>query len=114
MLIAGDGPLRAAVEEFCRQHPANSKFLGEVSGERKQKLLLATDVLFCLSASGDMSPLVIPEAFCYGIPVIGSAAGPVAEWMTPGETGWLVALTVPETLGRCHGGDLRESGQCKS
>jgi glycosyltransferase involved in cell wall biosynthesis len=97
-LIAGDGPLRALTEEFCRRHPAHCKFLGEVSGASKHKLLLATDVLFCLSVGGDMSPLVIPEAFGYGIPVIGTAAGAIAEWITPAETGWLVAHGSRENL----------------
>ena len=90
LLIVGAGPLRPRVEEFCRRHPANTKFLGEVSGERKWKLLLATDVLLCLSAAGDMSPLVIGEAFAFGIPVIGSATGAIPERVVPGETGWLV------------------------
>jgi glycosyltransferase involved in cell wall biosynthesis len=90
LLIAGDGPLRPLVEECCARHPAGLRFLGEVSGERKRRLLLATDVLFCLSAAGDMSPLVIPEAFAYGIPVVGSQAGAIPEWVVPGRTGWLV------------------------
>jgi glycosyltransferase involved in cell wall biosynthesis len=89
-LFAGDGPLRPEVEAFCRQHPAHCRFLGEVRGTTKDKLLKAADVLLCLSAAGDMSPRVILEAFAYGIPVLGTAGGVFAEWIRPGETGWLV------------------------
>ena len=90
ILIAGDGPLRPQVEEACRRQPRIFKFLGRVDGERKRRLLLASDVLLCLSAAGDMSPLVIAEAFACGMPVIASAAGAMPERVVDGETGWLV------------------------
>lgn len=90
ILIAGDGPLQPQVEEACRRQPRVLKFLGRVDGERKRRLLLASDVLLCLSAAGDMSPLVIAEAFACGMPVIAAAAGAMPERVIDGKTGWLV------------------------
>jgi glycosyltransferase involved in cell wall biosynthesis len=55
------------------------------------------DVLIVPSIWNDTAPLVIHEAFSFGIPVIGSKLGGITELVTP-EVGWLFDPYQPETL----------------
>ena len=86
--IAGDGPLRADVLRWAERRP-EVEVLGFVSGEAKHRALIAADGLLLPTRATDISPLVIPEALGYGVPVLGSDAGAVAELIRPGVTGWL-------------------------
>ncbi len=86
--IAGDGPLLGEVRDWISGRQG-VEYLGVVSGERKHEILVAADGLLLPTRATDVSPLVMAEALGYGIPVLGSHAGAVAESIQPGVTGWL-------------------------
>lgn len=86
--IAGAGPLAGEVRAWAQGRPG-VEYLGPVSGEKKHEVLVAADGLLLPSRPADVSPLVIPEALGYGVPVLGADAGAVPELITPGVTGWL-------------------------
>jgi glycosyltransferase involved in cell wall biosynthesis len=67
----------------------NLKFYGWVSGAEKEKLFLNSDVFVLPSTWYDNAPLVIFEAYKYGLPVIGSRIGGIPEMIKPDETGFL-------------------------
>jgi glycosyltransferase involved in cell wall biosynthesis len=91
LLIVGDGPERARLEDAVAA-------LGEpgtrvhLTGARKDvpRLLRALDA-FVLSSSTEGLPLVIPEAMASGLPVVSTAVGGIPGVVEEGETGFLVA-----------------------
>jgi glycosyltransferase involved in cell wall biosynthesis len=95
--IAGDGPLAAEVLAWAERRP-EVEYLGVISGEKKHDVLIAADGLLLPTRSTDVSPLVIPEALGYGIPVLGSDAGSVRELIRQGVTGWLCDSSDPDTF----------------
>jgi glycosyltransferase involved in cell wall biosynthesis len=71
LLIAGDGPERAALEAQARGKRV--RFLGEVRGEPKRDLLAAADVMVVPSRV-DGAPMVLAEAAAAGLPVADLSA----------------------------------------
>ena len=67
----------------------NLKFYGWVSGAEKKELFLHSDVCVLPSIWYDNAPLVIFEAYKYGLPVIGSRIGGIPEMIKQDETGFL-------------------------
>jgi len=67
----------------------NIVFHGYVGGRKKEKLLLHCDVSVLPSIWYDNNPLVILEAYKYGIPVIGSRIGGIPEMIQENKTGFL-------------------------
>ena len=111
--IAGDGPLRAEVLAWAGRRPG-VEYLGTVRGEAKHEALIAADALVLPSRAGDVSPLVVPEALAYGVPVLGSDAGVVAELIEPGVTGWLCDVADAGALARRVAEISRRPGQLRS
>ena len=98
-LIAGDGPLRAELEETSRAFrlPDKVKFLGQ--REDVPALLAAADVLVLPSLYEGL-PNVVLEAMRFGKPVVATAAPGTTEVVVDGETGLLVPLRTPTALAR--------------
>lgn len=67
----------------------NLKFYGWVLGAEKEELFLNSDVCVLPSTWYDNAPLVILEAYKYGLPVIGSRIGGIPEMIKQDETGLL-------------------------
>ena len=86
--IAGDGPLLREVIAWAERRP-EVEYLGVIAAEKKHEVLVAADGLLLPTRATDVSPLVIPEALGYGIPVLGSDGGSIPELIRPGVTGWL-------------------------
>jgi glycosyltransferase involved in cell wall biosynthesis len=88
-LIAGDGPLRAALQAQVRALglDAACRFLGDVL--EIESVLAAADVTVLPSLFEGM-PNVVLEAMAMGCPVIATAIGGSSELVRHGETGFLV------------------------
>jgi glycosyltransferase involved in cell wall biosynthesis len=115
-LVAGDGPYLDRVREILGRYNAREavRFAGQVAGSRRQFAYACADALVLPSLPTDrwleQFGRVIPEAFAYGLPVVGSDSGAIGEvvgdagiLVAPGDHLGLaraaVALTDPEVLG---------------
>lgn len=91
LLLAGDGPLRASLEqEAARWRISNwVRFLGFQSDVRP--VLWAADVLAHVPTHfPEGTPNAILEAMAAGLPVLATPVGGISEIVWHGETGWLV------------------------
>lgn len=84
--IAGTGPQ----ESLLRDRYMSSKviFYGYLQDFEKDDLMKKCDILIVPSLCYDNSPIVIYEAFSYGMPVLGSHIGGIPELVRNGETGF--------------------------
>ena len=94
VLFAGDGPLRADLEQLARELGVadRTRFLGNVADV--PGLLAGADV-FALTSFNEGLPLSILEAMAAGLPVVASRVGGTSEVVADGETGLLVVPDDP-------------------
>ncbi len=92
LVIAGAGEEREGLEALCGDLCLSERvyFAGAVRGETKNYLLQNARCLVMPSRGWEGCPLVLMEAFATGIPVLGSNLQGIADFITPGRTGWLV------------------------
>ncbi|MEN3609491.1 glycosyltransferase [Plantactinospora sp. ZYX-F-223] len=98
LVIVGDGPLRERLDGLARELDVSAavRFLGARSHAEALDWLGRSRVLCqpsVTAASGDQEglPTVLLEAAASGRPVVATAHGGIAEAVTDGETGFLVA-----------------------
>ena len=84
LIVAGDGPDRAAVEADARRLGVPAEFLGWVGLERRTLEMRAADVLAVPSVWPEPFGLVGVEAGCVGLPAVGYATGGITDWRLPG------------------------------
>lgn len=91
LVLAGDGPLRGTIEDFCRSHrSARVKMLGQVPYDDVAAYYRSCSVFVLLSLS-DCNPLVILEALHSGIPIVcTNRAGNAPDFVHPGKNGYIV------------------------
>jgi len=96
-VLAGDGPLRAELEQRARELGVASRclFLGERADV--PDLLAAAD-LFLLPSLWEGLPLSVLEAMAAGRPVVATAIGGTDEAVTDGVTGLLVPPRDPAAI----------------
>jgi len=86
LLVAGDGPERARIEEAA---PANVCFLGAQPREQVFELMHAADATL-LSSDWESFGLVVAESLAVGTPVLAASAGGIGELLEDGRNGLLV------------------------
>jgi glycosyltransferase involved in cell wall biosynthesis len=92
LVIVGDGPERAALEDLAKNIYPSVEFTGPRHGQELPPFFLEAD-LFVLPGTGG---LAVQEAMSYGLPVImGEGDGTNDDLVRP-ENGW--QLSAPETL----------------
>jgi glycosyltransferase involved in cell wall biosynthesis len=84
LVVAGDGPDRAALEAA-----GGARFLGAMPRERVLELFRAADAAL-LSSSWENFPHTVVEALAVGTPVIATRTGGVAEVVSDGDNGLVV------------------------
>jgi glycosyltransferase involved in cell wall biosynthesis len=97
LLIAGEGPERAALEDLARREGVADRL--HLPGWRTDTaaLIAAADILVCPSRHEPLGNVVI-EAFGARIPVVAAASAGPKELIVPDEDGILVPLEDPEAL----------------
>jgi glycosyltransferase involved in cell wall biosynthesis len=95
LLIAGEvfpyaAHLRYFEKEVGPRLDNRRRFIGPVGFRRKRRLLTAAQCLLVPSLVPETSSLVAREALACGTPVIGFAAGALAETIDQGQTGFIV------------------------
>ncbi len=76
------------------------RFMGEITDSEKAAAFSQMDVLIVPSIWLENSPLTIQEAFLFGVPVITSNIGGMAELVEDGKNGLLFKVGDPEDLRR--------------
>ncbi len=92
LLIAGEGPERAALEALARREGVAGRVRLPGWSEDRAALLAAADLLVCPSRHEPLGNVII-EAFSARLPVVAAAAQGPAELITGGADG---ILTPPE------------------
>ncbi|MDX2176800.1 MAG: glycosyltransferase family 4 protein [Candidatus Sumerlaeia bacterium] len=92
VVVAGDGPERAGLEEACRQYGFGSRvrFLDRVSSDGLARLFSAADVFLNPDAGSPAFGLVTAEALICGAPVIAADSGATGELVNDPRDGVLV------------------------
>ncbi len=91
LLIVGDGPHRAELEDRARSLgiAEHTFFVGRLSGDELVGAINACDVMLMTSLT-EAQPMTILQANACGIPVVGARAGGVPESINDGVTGFVV------------------------
>jgi glycosyltransferase involved in cell wall biosynthesis len=90
LLVAGDGPERAALERRADERmPGRARFLG--ARPSVADVYAAGDLAVFPSRGGDSMPAALIEAGLSGLPAVTTAVGAAAEVVVDGETGIVVA-----------------------
>lgn len=97
LVIAGDGPLKAELEQQAARAGIAAEFMGWIGPEALPALVARAHVQVVPSRSEPQGVVVI-EALATGTPVIGARVGGIPEMVHDGETGWLVAPNDPAAL----------------
>jgi glycogen(starch) synthase len=86
LLIIGDGPERAALEQFARdlQLEEQVHFLGRLGGEQLEATLSRATAAVVPSLAGEVFGLVVAENMARGLPVVASDLGAFTEVLGDG------------------------------
>lgn len=97
LVIAGDGPLAAAVQQAAQADP-DIRFLGRVAPEAARELMRRSSAVLVPSLWFEGFPLTVVEAFSVGRPVVVTRGGSAAS-IVDDRVGWVTDAT-PEALVR--------------
>jgi glycosyltransferase involved in cell wall biosynthesis len=87
LVVAGDGPARAAAEADARRFKLRTEFLGWVESSRRTAEMRRADLLAVPSVWPEPFGMVGLEAGCVGLPAVGYATGGIPDWLIPGVSG---------------------------
>ena len=91
LLIAGSGSEEEQLKEYVKINELQSyvDFLGWITKEQKSDLLKKSDALV-LASYNEGLPIAILEAMSYGLPIISTNVGSIAEAVKESENGFLI------------------------
>jgi glycosyltransferase involved in cell wall biosynthesis len=96
LVVAGDGPESEPARRFAAERGlANVDFLGDVRGDAKWELLRTASVLCLPTQHGEGLPNSVVEAMAFGLPVVTTPVGGVADFFQDGVHGFAVAGADP-------------------
>jgi glycosyltransferase involved in cell wall biosynthesis len=91
VLLAGDGPDRAKLEEVAKPVASHVQFLGFVGVEQLPEYYIAADI-YAHPSTIDAHPVAISEAMYCSLPIVASdrvgSTGPTDD-VRPGRNGWV-------------------------
>lgn len=92
LLVVGSGTDLAYLGklEAMASHDKRIEFLGPMPHDRLSEILEQIDVLAVPSNYMETGPLVVLEAYAFGVPVMGANIGGIAERIRDGVDGWLL------------------------
>ena len=100
LVIAGDGPLRAALEErVAGEQKERLTFAGHLTGDAYDRAWSEAACLVLPSEWYEVRPMVIHEAMARGKAVVATRLGTIPEIVEEGVTGLLVEPGAPYALG---------------
>lgn len=100
LVLVGGGPLFAAVRQYCSDNELTHVHLpGAKNQTELPKYYAIADVFVLPSEVGEVSPLVINEAMCFGLPIILSDAIPSApDFVSEAQNGYIYEVGNTEEL----------------
>ena len=90
LIVAGDGPLRAGLEDLAHRLGVKAEFLGAIPNAELPALLARVSV-FALPSLYEWAPKSLLEAMAAGVPVVAADVPGIREVVRHGETGWLTS-----------------------
>lgn len=98
LVLAGDGPQRAALAERC----PDARFLGMQSQDQLAACYASADLLLFPSLTETFGNVTL-EALSSGLPVLAFDTAAAAEWVRHGHNGWVVpAGDAPAFVAQAH------------
>jgi glycosyltransferase involved in cell wall biosynthesis len=97
LVFGGDGPARADLEAQAARNDVDARFLGFLDREELPELYATLDV-FAFPSPVETQGLVALEAMACGTPVVGVAAGALADTIDDGATGRLAPPDDPDAF----------------
>jgi glycosyltransferase involved in cell wall biosynthesis len=100
LVIAGDGPERARLEEQARDGgvAARVRFCGEISADALDAEIAAAELVVSPTLRPEPFGLIGPEAMAHAKPLVAFDGGATPEWLVDGENGVLIHERTPEAL----------------
>ena len=108
--IVGDGPLKSEVEKAALNSNLIS-YLGSQPKERVYFLMNEADFLVIPSVCYEGLPMVVPEAFSLGLPILASQHGGLSALIEDGKTGWFFKPGDSSSLAKKAGALTSQSAQ---
>ncbi len=96
LVVAGDGPDRAAFEAEAERCGIASEFLGWIGARERLEQMRAADLLAVPSVWPEPFGMVGIEAGCVGLPSVAFPFGGIPDWLVPGVSGELAGGERPE------------------
>lgn len=98
LLVAGDGPERAALEARAADRGVRATFLGVVGRDQLGSVFARARCLVMASRFGEGFPNVLLEALAWGVPVVATPVGGITDLVTDGHNGLLMPVDDPTAV----------------
>ncbi|WJW75299.1 glycosyltransferase family 4 protein [Thiohalobacter sp. IOR34] len=101
LTVAGEGSCMPEVREFAGRHDPEGRYLsvvGDVRGARKREILETHHVYVFPTSYGEGMPTSVLEAMVFGMAVVTSPVGGVADFFEEGSMGYLVRDNSVESI----------------